>query len=170
MQIQVKRWQPEDAAALAALFGGVDRGFLSDRLPNPYTRQDADFWLHRVQEREGHSGVYRAIWAGDQLVGMVSVDQKEDVCRKDAEISYLLLTGQWSRGIMTEAVGQTCVAAFQELDILRITGQVYDANLASRRVLEKNGFMLEGVMKNAVFKNGRLYDLCIYGKQKEQGS
>lgn len=167
MEFQLRQWKKEDAEALASLFAEVDRRFLSDRLPDPYTPQDGASWLERVVQREGRSGVYRAIWAGDQLVGMVSVDQKEDVCCKDAELSYLLLTGRWSQGIMTEAVRQVCTVAFQELDILRMTGQVYDGNQASRRVLEKNGFQLEGVMKRAIFKGGTVYDLCIYGKQKE---
>lgn len=67
---------------------------------------------------------------------------------------------------MTEAVRQICDTAFRGQDIIRITGLVYEPNTASRKVLEKNGFVLEGVMKNAVIKNGNIYDLCIYGKLK----
>ena len=54
--------------------------------------------------------------------------------------------------------------AFEKLDIIRITGLVYEPNIASRKVLEKNNFILEGVMKKAVIKNNNIYDLCIYGK------
>lgn len=61
-----------------------------------------------------------------------------------------------------------CQEAFEQLDIIRITGLVYAPNIASRRVLEKNGFELEGVLKNGVLKNGAVYDLCIYGKQKDR--
>ncbi len=67
---------------------------------------------------------------------------------------------------MTEAVRQICEIAFRELDILRITGLVYEPNVASRKVLEKNGFLLEGIMKDAVVKNGSVFNLCIYGKLK----
>ena len=67
---------------------------------------------------------------------------------------------------MTEAVRQICAIAFRELDILRITGLVYEPNAASRRVLEKNGFVPEGLMRNAITKDGVTYDLCIYGKLK----
>lgn len=68
---------------------------------------------------------------------------------------------------MSEAVKKICELAFQELDIIRITGSVFEPNIASRRVLEKNGFLLEGVLKSAVFKNDTIYDLCLYGKVKE---
>ena len=50
----------------------------------------------------------------------------------------------------------------QLLDILRITGRVYEPNKASRRVLEKNGFELEGLLKQAVDKNGNIYLSLIH--------
>ena len=78
----------------------------------------------------------------------------------------LLMTDYWSRGIMTEAVRQICAAAFSELDIVRITGLVYAPNTASIRVLEKNGFVCEGIQRNAVYKDDKIYDLCLFGKLK----
>ena len=48
-----------------------------------------------------------------------------------------------------------------------ITALVYEPNIASRKVLEKNRFVLEGKMKQAVVKAGKVYDLCIYGKYRE---
>ena len=62
------------------------------------------------------------------------------------------------------AVRQICEIAFETLDIIRITGLVYEANIASRKVLERNGFLLEGKMEKAVIKNNNIFDLCIYGK------
>lgn len=65
-----------------------------------------------------------------------------------------------------DALMQICEIAFQELDIVRITGLIYEPHTASRKILEKNGFALEGIMRNAVNKNGEIYNLCIYGKLK----
>ena len=94
------------------------------------------------------------------------MEVKGDVYCKDAEVGYLLLTNKWSKGIMTESVKQICSMAFSQLDIVRITGLVYEPNIASQRVLEKNDFILEGIMKNAVFKNNNIYDLYVYGKYR----
>ena len=69
---------------------------------------------------------------------------------------------------MTQAVSQVCDQAFSCLDILRISASVFSANMASRKVLEKNGFLLEGICKNAVFKKEQLYDLYLYGKLKKE--
>lgn len=164
--IQIRKWTLQDRDALVAIFAAADRRFLSDRLPDPYTEKDADFWLRRVCEQDGAAGIFRAVTVDDVVAGSVSIEQKEDVYRKDADIGYFLVGAQWSKGIMTEAVRQACDAAFRQLDIVRITGAVYAPNLASRRVLEKNGFTLEGTLRSGVFKDGRLQDLCLYGKLK----
>lgn len=85
---------------------------------------------------------------------------------KDAEIGYLLTTDNWARGIMTNAVSQMCELLFHKLDIIRITGNVSEPTIGSCRVLEKNGFVLEGLLKNAVYKNNQISNLCIYGKYR----
>ena len=169
-RIQLKKWDLTDADDLSAIGNAVDRTFLSDRLPFPYTKEDADWWLNMIAEHEGKDGVFRAILLDDKIIGTISIEQKSGVYRKDAEIGYFLLTDNQSKGLMTEAVKQICEIAFSELDITRITGLVYEPNIASQKVLKKNGFSLEGTMKNAVIKNGKVQDLCIYGKLKETDS
>lgn len=164
--IELKEWSLELKAGLAKICNAANRSYLSERLPYPYTEKDAEFWLGTVFEREGKSGVFRAIYYNGELVGNISVEQTEDVYIKNGEIGYFLLDEYKSRGIMTEAVRQICELAFSSLDIIRISGSVYEPNVASSRVLEKNGFRLEGVRKKAVFKSDNVYDLCLFGKIK----
>ena len=59
---------------------------------------------------------------------------------------------------------QICSLAFSSLDIVRISAEPFASNLASRKVLEKAGFSLEGILQKSVFKNGKLLDSCIYAK------
>jgi hydroxyethylthiazole kinase-like uncharacterized protein yjeF len=123
-----------------------------------------------VSEHDGKDSLYRAIVVDDKVVGTISIEPKADVMRKDAELGYFLLTEYWSQGIMTEATRLICSEAFEKLDIARITGIVYTLNTASRRVLEKNGFIREGIQRKSVFKNGVLYDSYIYGKLREDNT
>ena len=167
MNVKLVKWTQENKPELIKICNSVDRSYLSNRLPYPYTEESADWWLGMVSEHDGKDGVFRAIAADDKIVGNISVEQKSDVYCKDGEIGYLLLTDFWSKGIATEAVCQICAEAFSELDIIRITGLVYAANIASARVLEKNGFAREGLQRNAVYKDGKIYDLCLFGKLKE---
>ncbi len=166
MQIELKKWCPDDMEHLTMLCNQVDRTYLSNRMPFPYTAEDAKWWLNMVAEHEGKDGVFRSISVNGTIIGNISVEQKTDVHAQDAEIGYLLLTESWSKGIMTQAVRQICEIAFSELSIIRITGLVYQPNVASAKVLEHNGFTLEGIMRQAVVKDPNVYDLCIYGKLK----
>ena len=166
MKVELRDWTSAFKQDLINICNSVDRSFLANRLPYPYTEESADWWLGMVSEHDGKDGVFRAVLADGKIVGNITVEQKSDVYCKDGEIGYLLLTEYWSKGIMTEAVCQICDVAFSELDIVRITGLVYAPNVASQRVLEKNGFVREGLQRNAVYKNGQIYDLVLYGKLK----
>ena len=166
MKVTLKKWTPAMKQELMNICNLVDRSYLSNRMPYPYTDESADWWLGMVSEHDGKDGVFRAIMVDGIVAGNITVEQKSDVYCKDGELGYLLLTDHWSKGIMTEAVRQICEIAFSELDIIRITGLVYAPNVASQRVLEKNGFVREGIQKNAVFKDGQIYDLLLYAKQR----
>ena len=166
MKIELKKPSVKDKESLARVCNSVDRRYLSDRLPYPYTDSAAEWWINMVEENDEKTGLWRVIYVDDVLVGNISVELKSDVYRKDGEIGYLLATDYWSKGIMTEAVRQMCELAFEKLDIVRITGLVYAPNNASQHVLEKNGFVREGLQRRAVYKDGQLYDLCLFGKLK----
>ena len=162
MTITLHKWASADKEALMALCNAVDRAFLSDRLPNPYTEADADWWLGMVAENEGKEGVWRSIWADGQLVGSISVERKDKGGQAIGEIGYMILTPWWSQGIGTEAVRQICEIAFQEMALEQIIGQVFPENVASARVLEKNGFRLEETKTGAVVKGGKALDVRLY--------
>ena len=164
MTIDLHKWTSADREALMALCNAVDRTFLSDRLPNPYTEADADWWLGMVVENEGKEGVWRAIVVDGLIVGSISVERLANVQRNAGSIGYMVLTPFWSQGIGTEAVRQICGIAFQEFALERIIGEVFPENLASARVLEKNGFRLEGTKVGAVVKGGKVMVVRVYVK------
>lgn len=170
MKIELKIPTAEDKEGLIDVCNAVDRKYLSERLPNPYTNESADWWINMIAENDGKTGVWRVIYVDGRLVGNISVEKKEDVYKKDGEIGYLLLTEYWSQGIMTKAAKQICRIAFEQLDIIRITGVYYEPNAGSGRVLEKVGFEHEGLKKNAVCKGDKIYNLCMMGLLKENFS
>lgn len=157
--MELRLWTLSDKKELVSLCNAVDRRFLSDRLPYPYTEKDADKWLNMVSENEAVTGVYRAIICKGKLVGSISVEKKDD---DDAEIGYMLLNGYANKGIATEAVKQICPIAFNTLPLERITAYVFQPNIASTRVLQKNGFKYNRTIQNAVVKNVEACDLLAF--------
>ncbi len=164
MNVELKQWDIKDKDLLVNLCNSVDRKYLSNRLPYPYTNESAEWWLNRVEGIDGKDGIFRAIVVDGEYIGNISVELKEDVYQKDCEIGYFLLDEHAGKGIMTQAVSLICELSFSQLDILRISGLIYEPNVASAKILERNGFILEGTLRNAVFKNGNVYNLKMYGK------
>ena len=167
MKTELIKWSSDLRNELMDICNSVDRSYLSDRIPSPYTEADADWWLDMVSEHDGVDGLFRAVIIDGRAAGSISVECRPDVYRRDGEIGYMLLTEYWSQGIMTEAVRMMCEEAFERLDIARITGVVYTENEASWRVLEKNGFVREGLQRQTACKNGRMHDVFLYGKLRE---
>ena len=103
-----------------------------------------------------------AIAVDGRLAGSIGIFREKDVYQKSAELGYWLGRDYWGRGIMTWSVGKICAEALEQWDIVRIFAEPFARNLGSRRVLEKNGFRLEGIKKKSVYKAGELLDSCMY--------
>ena len=140
---------------------------LRDVFPYPYTLQDAEWFVNDCMEKEASRQMLRAIVAEGQAVGSIGVFLQGDVYKKSAELGYWLSEDYWGKGIMSCAVEQICTAAFAQYDIVRIFAEPFAHNAASRRVLEKAGFVCEGILNKSVLKNGTLFDSCIYARIKE---
>ncbi len=164
----LRKWELSDAEALAESTNKVDRKYLTDGIPNPYTKADGEYFIKNMaqkQEADGE-GIFYAIEVDKKIVGNISVEKSSGLRSGVGVIGYYLIPEFYGRGIMTEAVKMICAEAFEKLDISRIEGTIFEPNIGSRRVLEKAGFELEGVLKDAFYKNGKLYNEYVYGLVK----
>lgn len=70
-------------------------------------------------------------------------------------------------GYGTEAIRLLVEIAFGELGLHRLEGRVFVGNTASRRAFEKNGFIVEGTLRQAVRKRGRFLDEWLLARVHE---
>jgi RimJ/RimL family protein N-acetyltransferase len=159
----IRDWAPADQASLVlhADSRPVWRN-LRDRFPHPYTATDAQWWLTRPATISPWT--HWAIEMEGQAVGGIGFDRGEDVCVRTGEFGYWLGERYWGRGIMSAAVDAVVSHAFSHYDIERLQASVFEWNPASMRVLEKCGFLREGVLRKAVFKDGCLIDAVLYAR------
>lgn len=156
----------EDLPLLAELANNRDIWInLRDVFPHPYGLQDAKDWLAHV--RESSHLLALTIDVDQHPVGVISLEFKPDVYRKIAEIGYWLGEPAWGKGIATTAVKQLTNYALDHFDVLRIEARVFGWNPASKKVLEKCGYILEGTLHNGVFKDGRVTDEFLYARLKK---
>lgn len=57
MRVELKIPTMADKEGLKAVCNAVDRKYLSDRLPYPYTDESAEWWINMVAENDGKNGV-----------------------------------------------------------------------------------------------------------------
>lgn len=141
---------------------------LRNVFPYPYTLEDAKVYVNSCVENNEERQICRAIIVDGNTVGSIGIFCGTDVYEKSGELGYWLAEEFWGYGIMTEAVKEICREAFQKFNIIRIYAEPFEYNTGSRRVLEKAGFSLEGIMKNGVCKNGKIFDYCMYALLKEE--
>lgn len=81
------------------------------------------------------------------------------------EVGYWIRTSAAGQGLVTEAVNLLVGVAFEKIGAQRIEIITDTMNAASRRVAERCGFVLEGVMRNERrAPGGGLRDTCVYAK------
>ncbi len=169
MNIELKKWSECALSELLRVCNGINRRYLSERLPYPYTEEDGKWWLNNVVlPHHDVDGLFFAVIYDGEVVGNITIEPKSDIYRKDAELGYFILPEYNGRGIATEAARQIISLAFDRLDIVRISSMVFSENIASQRVLLKNGFVIDGTMRSGAYKDGELHDIVHFGLLKSR--
>jgi ribosomal-protein-alanine N-acetyltransferase len=157
----IRGWKKGDEASLQKHADNPKvSACLMDRFPSPYTMEAAELWVNSLLDQDPL--VNFAIIIDDEVIGGIGLEPRQDVYRKTALVGYWLSEELWGRGIMPEAVKLVTDYAFTQLDFVRIQASVYSKNPASMRVLEKAGYVKEGVLRNAVIKRGVVMDEHLY--------
>jgi len=158
--VTLRSWTRADAPAIVECIDGDEEmaGWL-DRLPQPYTLADAEFWLDMAGEEK-----FAVTESGSgRILGSVGLRWKEDEEAGTVEIGYWLRRDAQRRGYMTRAVVVVTRYAIDR-GAERVYLRADPQNVASCRVAEKAGFTREGVLRSAHWnpRLGRRQDWAIY--------
>ena len=160
-QYIIRDWQIEDAPSIAKYANNRKIWMnLRDAFPYPYSLRDAESFISRVIE--ANPITVFAIANPSKAIGSIGLMPGKDVHRHTAELGYWLAEPFWGQGIMTQAVKSLTAYAIRDLKLHRIFAEPYTTNPASARVLEKAGFICEGILRSNVFKDGKVLDQFIY--------
>jgi len=85
-----------------------------------------------------------------------------------ADFGYDLNPKYWNKGIMTEALSAIMKFTFSTLDINRIEASVSTENIASIKVLEKLGFIKEGILRERSYWRGSCHDMIMLSILKKE--
>jgi [ribosomal protein S5]-alanine N-acetyltransferase len=162
---RVRPWTSTDAASLQRHANNRNVSIrLRDRFPFPYEMEHAQTFLGWLVSQP--SPTVWAIEVDGEASGGIGIERQSDVERVSAEIGYWLGEQVWGRGIATEALRAVTANAFTRYDLTRIFAVPFADHPASIRVLEKAGYVREGVMRQSAIKDGRIHDQALYAIYK----
>lgn len=162
--IVLRRYADADRDGLVALGDNpnVSRG-LSSVFPSPYTMEEAVKWTSYASRQDPLTD-FAVEWNG-VLAGGIGLMPMRDDYRGTVEVGYWLGEPYWGKGLASRAVALVVPYAMETLGFIRMQAIVHTTNPASMRVLEKNGFAREGLLRKFVRKkDGEARDVVLYAR------
>lgn len=98
----------------------------------------------------------------DRLIGGVTLFAIQSEQGR-AEIGYSLGSAHWGQGLAREALQLVLDHAFGALQLRRVEADIDPRNEASVRLIERLGFVREGVLRERWLVAGELQDSALYG-------
>ena len=133
-------------------------------IPHPYPNGEAERYITRQLdaseagyaitfglERKSHSGI----------CGILEVREIEQE-HAQAELSFWVAADLWGQGYMSEALKPVIAFGFNHLSLNRLYAYHMLRNPGSGKVLQKNGFVQEGVLRQRVRKWGVFEDVALW--------
>jgi len=166
-KVSIRKLSAADAPHIARLANNINIwNNLRDYMPHPYLLDDAVSFIE-MASKENHVMTFGILYQ-DEFCGIIGMNKQKDIYHKSVEVGYWLGEPYWGKGITSSALKLITEYAFKNLGINRIYTSVFEANHASMRVLEKNGYVKEGVLRDAVYKNRKFLDEHRYGILRDE--
>jgi ribosomal-protein-alanine N-acetyltransferase len=104
----------------------------------------------------------------DELIGCGMIAHINHYNRRcDLGIGLGWNKANWRKGYASETLQAIIVYCFRELELNRVGAEIYEFNVPSIRLFERNGFHREGTKRQYIFKDGVFKDMYIYSLLQE---
>lgn len=158
-----------DAESLVKYLNHPEIHETTGSIPYPYSITDANQFITSVIQFEKENGMQRD-WAirtpeGEQI-GSIGFLFNHGTKAHRSEIGYWLGKPYWNQGIGSNVVKVWSDHMLATRHFIRLEALVFDANIASCKVLEHAGFEKEGFLKKACKKGDTYKDVHLYAKLK----
>jgi RimJ/RimL family protein N-acetyltransferase len=156
--LTLRPWNGADAAVIVeCIDGDPEIAKWLDLVPQPYTLQDAHAYVTGI----GEQAFAVTDTASRRVLGSIGLQRNDDGV---GVIGYWIRADARGGGTMTRALALLARWALLDAGFARLQLRADVENTASRRVAEKAGFQLEGIMRSAHWnaRIGRRQDWAIY--------
>jgi RimJ/RimL family protein N-acetyltransferase len=163
-RVQLRGPRPDDADALFDLFSQPEVMRYWSRPPMT-VRAEAEGLVDEIGDAFSQRLAFNwmvVLPEDDRVIGTAALFRFEPRHRR-AEIGYSLRQDHWGRGLAQEAVALMLDWAIRTLDLHRLEADIDPRNEGSRRLLERLGFVSEGLLRQRYFVEDVVSDTELFG-------
>ena len=169
-RIRLRATERDDLPMFVSWFNDPEvRTGLQMHLPMSLAEEEGWFEDMLKQSPETHPLVIEVQeldkWIAVGNIGIMGVDANAH----SAELGIMIGNkAYWNKGVGTEAITLMLKHCFETLNLNRVFLRVYENNPGAIRCYEKVGFVHEGRMREAVYRNGKYLDVLMMSVLKKQ--
>jgi len=135
-------------------------------LPNMLTPKNLDEQIKEIKDviklSKKEQGYYFIIEEKNERIGFVDI-YKINKKHKRCSVGYGIAKKHWKKGHATKAL-RLALIKIKKLNFHTIEATTNPKNIASKKILEKNGFTKIGLMKDYYYSNNKYVDRILYWK------
>ncbi len=157
---------PDLLAQLEAAINDEDIAKNTISIPYPYNKQDALDFYHLASRRRAAAGYpldYSIIKNG-KLIGGIGLVCQEGFDSHRTEFGYWIEASERNGGTMTRVIGHFVDYVFTNTNFIRLEAHTFCDNVPSQIVLEKNGFVREGLLRKFIRKENSYKDVYAFSR------
>lgn len=158
---RLRRIEREDIPTFVRWFSDPEvRSFLLVNSPISHAQEEK--WFERKLE-DDDSELFAIETLDGNHIGNIELMDFQRIHRR-AELGVVIGEKEyWGQGYGSDAIHALLRFGFEELNLHRIQLRVYEDNERGIRAYRKCGFQLEGRLRDAIYRQGRYYDLLMMG-------
>lgn len=143
----------------------ANRAHLAEFLPwidDIQTLVDAQTYIQQgLRQFASNDGFQAGIWLDDALIGSIG-HHSIDWNNRKTELGYWLDKTHVGHGYMSSALEAVLQYSFETYQLNRVQVRIAVNNTRSRKLVENQGFILEGVLREDIMIRGEYVDHVIY--------
>ncbi len=167
MNITIRRVEPTDHEALHRIFAGRQVIWGTTQLPFP----SLEMWRKRLAEPpEGTYGIVACVEG--EVVGHLNIHTNPNRPRRQhaAGIGISVRDDFQGQGVGTALMQAALDVADNWLNVQRLELEVYTDNEPAVRLYQRAGFVIEGTLRQYVFRDGRYVDVYAMARFRPAGA
>ena len=124
--------------------------------------RDRVYWAWRAREEGKALPLFLIRRSNGELLGAITLDNIRRGPSQSGQVGYWIGEEHARQGAMTEALAAVVAHAFAALDLGRVEAACLPENLASRALLDRCGFVGEGMARGYLQIDGRWRDHMLF--------